>query len=195
MTINEFEIITQYFSQQMVKRRDVVLSIGDDCAIVEPPAQQLAITTDTLNVGIHFPVETSAFDIGYKSLAVNLSDLAAMGATPAWVTMSLTLPEANESWLKEFSAGFFELANHFNVQLIGGDLTHGPLAVTVQAIGFVPKNNFLTRSAAKPGDLIYVTNTLGDAALGLLFLTQKKICITRTSNRNITKAQSARTAN
>lgn len=175
MTINEFDIINKYFRKQIIKRDDVILDIGDDCAIVQPPQDtQLAITTDTLNAGIHFPIATNAFDIGFKSLAVNLSDLAAMGAAPAWATLSLTLPKVDETWLQEFSKGFFELANRYNVQLIGGDLTHGPLAVTVEAFGFVPKNKFLTRRAAKPGDLIYVTNNLGDAALALDYLTQKR---------------------
>ena len=132
-----------------------------------PPGQELAITTDTLVAGIHFPDTTHAYDIGYKSLAVNLSDLAAMGATPAWVTLAITLPQANENWLHAFCEGFFTLANRYQVQLIGGDLTHGPLSITVQALGFTPKQKALLRTGAKPSDLIYVSGTLGDAGLAL----------------------------
>lgn len=175
--MNEFDIIAQFFAKQIVTRPDVILGIGDDCAIVEVPAdQQLAITTDTLVAGVHFPTDTPAFDIGYKSLAVNLSDLAAMGATPAWITLALTLPEKNVRWLTEFSRGLFELAQRYQIQLIGGDITRGPLTITIEAKGFIPKNQALKRSAAKVGDLIYVTNTLGDAALGLL-CAEKKISL------------------
>lgn len=175
--MNEFDIIDHFFTKQLTTRNDVVLGIGDDCAIVEiPKDHQLAITTDTLIANIHFSEDLSAADIGYKSLAVNLSDLAAMGATPAWVTLALTLPQANKKWLSEFCNGFFELANRYQVQLIGGDLTHGPLTITIAAHGFIPKNQALKRSTAKPGDLIYITNTIGDAALGLQ-IEQKKISL------------------
>jgi thiamine-monophosphate kinase len=163
----EFELIEKFFKNNG-GRSDVALGIGDDCAIVEVPQKhQLAVTTDTLVSGVHFPSDTSPFDIGYKSLAVNLSDLSAMGATPAWVTLALTMPEANENWLKEFCRGFFELAKRFGVELIGGDLTRGPLSITVQAQGFLPEGKALKRSGAKVGDLIFVTNTLGDAGLAL----------------------------
>ena len=172
--MNEFELIEKFFYQQAIHRSDVVLGIGDDCAIVQVPAeQQLVITTDTLVAGVHFFENTEPFDLGFKSLAVNLSDLAAMGATPAWITLALTLPALNEAWLQAFSKGFFQLAKQYNVQLIGGDLTRGPLTITVQAHGLVPHDQALCRSHAQPGDLIYVTNTVGDAALGLLFLQQK----------------------
>lgn len=175
--MNEFDIIKNFFANQTRSRNDVMAGIGDDAAIVDVPDNyQLAITTDTLVAGIHFPIETPPFDIGYKSIAVNLSDLAAMGAMPAWITLALTLPQANETWLTEFSRGLFTLANRFNIQLIGGDLTQGPLSITLQAIGLLPKNKALKRNTAKPGDLIYVTNFLGDAALGLQCL-QKKIKI------------------
>lgn len=177
MKLNEFEIIENFFAQQPIHRDDVVLGIGDDGAIVNSPANQaIVITTDTLLSGTHFPVNTSAYDIGYKSLAVNLSDLAAMGATPAWFTLSLTLPAADEKWLLEFCRGLFALAKKYNLQLIGGDITRGPLSITIGAHGFTPPKQALTRSHAKPGDLIYVTNSLGDAAVGLL-LQQKKISI------------------
>ncbi|MHB1948974.1 MAG: thiamine-phosphate kinase [Gammaproteobacteria bacterium] len=177
MTLHEFDIIAKYFSTQAMQRDDVVLDIGDDCAMVEVAAlQQLVITTDTLVAGVHFPINTSAYDIGYKSLAVNLSDLAAMGATPAWFTLALTMPDANEKWLEKFSQGLFAIADRYQIQLIGGDLTRGPLTITITAHGLVPKNQALKRSGAQVGDLIYVTHTLGDAALGLLSL-QNKITI------------------
>jgi len=185
MTLGEFDIIEHFFKKQPIMRDDVILGPGDDCALVEiPPNQQLAITMDTLVAGVHFPHTTCAYDIGYKSLAVNLSDLAAMGATPAWVTCALTLPHADETWLTDFSRGFFTLAATHNVQLIGGDLTRGPLSITVTAHGFVSKHHAVKRSGAKPGDLIYVTNTLGDAALGLLIL-NKKISSSPDNEKNV----------
>lgn len=172
--MHEFDIIKTFFTTQSTHRPDVITGIGDDAAVVKPPQNmELAITTDTLVSGVHFPESASPFDIGHKALAVNLSDLAAMGATPAWVTMALTLPHKNPDWLKAFSEGFFHLANQHHVQLIGGDLTHGPLSITIQAIGFTPAQQALLRSQAKPGDLIYVTGTLGDAGLALRHLQQK----------------------
>jgi thiamine-monophosphate kinase len=173
--MNEFDMIRRYFAAQTQHRADVIHGIGDDAAIVRiPDRQELAITTDTLVEGVHFAVNTLPYDIGYKSLAVNLSDLAAMGATPAWITLALTLPKAADEWLRDFCAGFFALANRFGIQLIGGDLTRGPLSITVQAMGFVPQQQAILRSGARPSDLIYVTGTLGDAGLGLACL-QKKI--------------------
>lgn len=169
MTLHEFDIIEKFFKQQPVLRSDVILGIGDDAAIVQVPPQNLIITADTLVENVHFLKNTAAFDIGFKALAVNLSDLAAMGATPAWITLALTLPKVDESWLKNFCCGLFELAQRYNVQLIGGDLTHGPLAITIQAHGFVPHQQAIRRDGAKAGDLIYVTHTIGDAALGLLY--------------------------
>jgi thiamine-monophosphate kinase len=178
--MNEFDIIKNYFATQIAHRTDVIRGIGDDAAIVSvPQGQELAITTDTLIAGIHFPDDTHPYDIGYKSLAVNLSDLAAMGATPAWVTLAMTLPKGNESiedWIQAFCDGFFTLANRYQVQLIGGDLTHGPLSITVQALGLVPTLKAILRRGAKPSDLIYVSGTLGDAGLALQCL-QKKIAL------------------
>jgi len=169
--MTEFDLITHYFATQNQHRSDVIQNIGDDAAIVSPPKQhELAITTDTLVAGVHFLETTSPYDIAYKSLAVNLSDLAAMGATPAWVTLAITLPKADEDWIQAFCSGFFTLANRYQVQLIGGDLTHGPLSITVQAIGFIPCGQGIRRSQAKPDDLIYVTGTLGDAGLALQYL-------------------------
>ena len=185
--MNEFGIIQRFFSKSITSRNDVILGIGDDAAIISPPKNHdLIITTDTLVSGVHFPEHTSAFDIGFKSLAANLSDLAAMGATPAWLTLALTLPNANEEWLSEFSRGFFSLADHYQAPLIGGDLTRGPLTITVQAHGLVPTGQAIRRSTAKPGDLIYVTNTLGDAALALAVL-QDKIKLSNTDNTLLQK--------
>lgn len=166
--IGEFEIIKKYCLPQTVRRADVALGIGDDAAIVDIPAgQQLVITTDTLVSGVHFLDSDPPYAIGFKAIAVNLSDVAAMGATPCWVTLSLTLPKVDEDWLKEFCRGFFELAGRYGTQLIGGDMSQGPLSITVTAFGQAPAGQALRRSGAKAGDLIYVTNTLGDAGLGL----------------------------
>ncbi len=173
--MTEFEIIKNYFATQTQRRSDVIVGIGDDAAVVKtPPGHELAITTDTLVEGIHFYASAKPEDIGYKSIAVNLSDLAAMGATPAWVTLAITLPNVDAKWLQRFCDGFFILANHHHVQLIGGDITHGPLSITIQAMGFVPTKKALLRSQAQPSDLIYVTGTLGDAGLALQFLQEKK---------------------
>lgn len=167
--MTEFELIKQYFATQILRRPDVERGIGDDAAIVTPPSgKSLAITTDTLISGVHFPENTIPYDIGYKSLAVNLSDLAAMGASPAWALLAITLPEASTAWIQEFCDGFFTLANRHQVQLIGGDITHAKtLSITVQAIGLVPANQAILRSGAKPNDLIYISGSLGDAGLGL----------------------------
>lgn len=165
--MNEFSIIKRFFASTHL-RSDVNLGIGDDAALVTPPpGHSLAITTDTLVAGVHFAAETPPHAIGYKSLAVNLSDLAAMGATPAWITLALTLPEPNVAWLEAFSAGLFQLAEKYQVSLIGGDTTRGPLAITIQAIGFTPIGYAITRGKAVPGDAIFVTGCLGDAGLGL----------------------------
>jgi thiamine-monophosphate kinase len=168
MTQSEFSLIDQFFKARGVLRDDVVLAIGDDAAVTTIPAgYQLVTAVDTLVNGVHFPLDSQPFDVGHKALAVNLSDLAAMGAEPAWATLALTLPEADDSWLQQFCDGFFQLAKVFNVQLIGGDTTQGPLSVTVQIMGLVPQSKAITRSGAQPGDQIFVSGTLGDAALGL----------------------------
>lgn len=171
----EFQLIQKFFAKQKKQRKDVLLGIGDDCALVKvSPDQTLAVSTDTLVSGVHFPKNTLAQDIGYKALAVNLSDLAAMGAKPVWVMLALTLPKPDEKWLKDFCIGFFKLIDKYHLQLIGGDTTRGDLSITVQVFGLVPSNKALRRSQAKPGDGIYVTGALGDAALALKYL-QKKI--------------------
>ena len=166
--MKEFELIKHFFTQQAVKRKDVLLGIGDDCAVVaSTDRQDIVVTTDTLVAGVHFPLETSPRAIGHKAVAVNLSDIAAMGAKPSWLSLAITLPEVNEDWLAEFSSGVFELCEYYNVQLIGGDTTQGPLSITITAQGLTPEGKYLSRSGAKAGDWIYVTGDLGDAALAL----------------------------
>ena len=166
--MKEFAIIESFFQARSYQRKDVLLGIGDDCAITSvPEGQSLVVTTDTLVSGVHFLADTPAAAIAHKAVAVNLSDLAAMGAEPAWLSLSLSLPEADPKWLEEFSQSLHELTEYYAVQLIGGDTVRGPLSVTITAHGFVPKEQALTRSNAKPGDLVYVTGTLGDAGLGL----------------------------
>jgi thiamine-monophosphate kinase len=168
MSDTEFDIIRRYFTRQDSNRRDVVTGIGDDAALLQVPAgMELVVCMDTLIDGVHFPIGTPAAAIGHKALAVNLSDLAAMGAEPAWATLSLTIPESDPAWLADFSQAFFKLADRYQVQLVGGDTTQGPLSVTVQAHGFVPGGLALRRQGAQPGDHIYVTGTLGDAGLAL----------------------------
>lgn len=168
MTGTEFDIIRRYFTRQQPGREDVIAGIGDDAALLSVPAgMELVACIDTLVAGVHFPLHTSAAAIGHKALAVNLSDLAAMGAEPAWATLSLTLPDNAHAWLEDFAKGFFALADRYRVQLVGGDTTRGPLVITVQAHGFVPAGTALRRQGAQPGDRIYVTGTLGDAGLAL----------------------------
>jgi len=168
--LNEFDLIRKYFACQPLARRDVILGIGDDAAVLEvPPGQQLVISTDMLVAGVHFPESTAPEDIGHKALAVNLSDLAAMGATPAWFTLNLSLPQVDPTWLEGFCRGLFALAGTYNVQLVGGDTVRGPLTIGIQICGLLPSGQALTRAGAHPGDRIYVTGELGDAALGLLF--------------------------
>jgi thiamine-monophosphate kinase len=160
MSISEFQIIERYFKQARPLREDVVLGIGDDAAVLEvPPGRQLVVAMDTLVAGRHFPQQGSAFDIGYKSLAVNLSDLAAMGARPAWATLSLTLPEADERWLEAFAEGFFNLAGQYELDLVGGDTTRGPLSITVQVSGLVKFGRALRRDSARPGQSLFVSGT------------------------------------
>jgi thiamine-monophosphate kinase len=168
MPDSEFDIITRYFQRRQPSREDVLLGIGDDAALVKVPAgQQLAVAVDTLVAGRHFPDQTSAADIGYKALAVNLSDLAAMGAAPAWATLSLTLPAVDGAWLQGFADGFFALADEYAVALVGGDTTRGPLSVTVQVQGFIEPGKALRRDAANPGDAVFVSGVPGEAACAL----------------------------
>ncbi|HXE66938.1 MAG TPA: thiamine-phosphate kinase [Rhodanobacteraceae bacterium] len=167
----EFDLIEVIRARVNVTRSDVALGIGDDAALLDVPAgQQLVACTDTLVAGVHFPVGTVPEDIGWKALAVNLSDLAAMGAEPAWALLALTLPDADATFVERFAEGFGELAGAHRVALAGGDTTQGPLAVTVTVLGFVPHDLALTRSGARAGDAVFVTGTLGDAAGALKML-------------------------
>jgi len=168
MALSEFEIIDQFFYRRAHATEDVVIGIGDDAAVLSLPSDSdLVISMDSFVSGVHFRADTPSFDIGYKVLAASLSDLAAMGAEPKWVTMGLTLEEVNEDWLQGFSDGFFQVCDKFNVQLVGGDLTHGPLTMVVEVHGVVPKGLALRRDGAKLGDKIFVTGSLGNAALAV----------------------------
>jgi thiamine-monophosphate kinase len=169
--MGEFELIERYFAAVGAQRPDVVLGVGDDAALLKvPPGHELVACTDTLVNGRHFPDGFDATDIGWRALAVNLSDLAAMGAEPAWATLALTLPALDEEWLDGFVAGFAALATAHGVALVGGDTTRGPLTITVQALGSVPAGRAIRRRGAHPGDLVYVTGWPGDAAAGLALL-------------------------
>ncbi|MGO3128427.1 MAG: thiamine-phosphate kinase [Luteimonas sp.] len=167
MAAGEFDLIDR-IRARVVARDDVVLGIGDDAALLQPPAgMQLVVAMDTLNAGIHFPHDTAPADIGWKALAVNLSDLAAMGATPAWCTLSLSLPEPDATWVDAFLDGFDALARQHAVALVGGDTTRGPLSVCVTVFGVVSPGRALRRDAARVGDDIWVSGTPGDAAAAL----------------------------
>lgn len=166
-TKGEFELIREFFTRP-APDASVHLGVGDDAALIAVPAgHELVVTTDTLVAGRHFPEDAAAFDIGWKALAVNLSDLAAMGAQARWLTLALTLPASDEDFLQEFARGFFALADQENVSLVGGDTTRGPLSITVTAMGIVPEGAALRRSGARVGDDVYVSGTPGDAGLGL----------------------------
>lgn len=166
--MSEFSIIRDYFTGLGRAREDVVLGVGDDCALLRVSAEtELAVSIDTLVAGVHFLPDSDPEGLGHKSLAVGLSDLAAMGADPAWATLALTLPAADESWLHAFASGFAALACAHGVALVGGDTTRGPLSITVQAHGLVPAGQGVRRGGARPGDLIAVSGTLGDAGLAL----------------------------
>jgi len=174
--VAEFDLIDLIRARCEVGRADVRLGIGDDAAVLAVPAgHELAVSTDTLVAGVHFPAATRADDLGWKALAVNLSDLAAMGATPAWALLALTLPAAERSLVEGFAIGFAELAAQHRVALVGGDTTRGPLAVSVVVHGFVPPGRALRRDGAQVGDLVFVTGTLGDAAAGLRCLDPRDV--------------------
>jgi thiamine-monophosphate kinase len=165
---SEFDLIARYFTRPA---RRAVLGVGDDAALIEvSPGKQLAVTTDTLVAGTHFFLDTEARPLGHKALAVNLSDLAAMGAHPRYALLALTLPKADEGWLAEFAEGFFRLAESFDVELIGGDTTRGPLSITVTALGETSPGRALTRGGARAGDEVWVSGVLGSAALAVLHL-------------------------
>ncbi|MDX3772805.1 thiamine-phosphate kinase [Chromatiaceae bacterium AAb-1] len=172
--MGEFELISRFFSQSGARRQDTLLGVGDDGAVLQlREGYDLVVTTDTMVAGTHFFADADPRSIGHKLVTVNVSDLAAMGAEPAWLSLAITLPEVNETWLSAFAAGLSETAEYYNCQLIGGDTTRGPLSLTVVAKGLVPHNRALRRSGAEVGDYIYVTGTLGDAALGLKLCQQQ----------------------
>lgn len=169
--IGEFEIIARYFSRP-TSDPDVTLGVGDDAAVLKVDGH-LAVTVDTLVAGVHVPDGMAPHLLGYRLLAVNLSDLAAMGASPRWCTLALTLPGADELWLDGFSRGLFELAERYGVSLVGGNLTRGPLALTLQLMGSVEPENLLTRGGGHVGDDVYVTGTLGDSAAGIALILER----------------------
>ena len=179
MSLAEFALIDRIRARSK-GREDIVLGIGDDAALLQPLAGHwLAVTADTLNSGVHFPTETRPADIGWKTLAVNLSDLAAMGATPAWGTLALSLPSAEAEWIDAFADGFFALADAHDWRLIGGDTTRGPLSLSVTAFGQVPHGQALRRDGAQAGDDIWVSGTLGDAAGALQLWKRGELDVTR----------------
>ncbi len=168
MALSESALIERYFRNGGAQRADVVLGVGDDAALLSmPPDSMLVAATDTLVAGVHFPPGSPPASIGHRALAVNLSDLAAMGARPAWALLALTLPDAGEAWLAEFAAGFAALARAHQVALGGGDTTRGPLCITVQLLGHVPRGSALTRGGGAAADVLFVSGTPGDAAAGL----------------------------
>ncbi|EAS9106625.1 thiamine-phosphate kinase [Salmonella enterica] len=188
MACGEFSLIARYFDRVRSSRLDVETGIGDDCALLNIPEKQtLAISTDTLVAGNHFLPDIDPADLAYKALAVNLSDLAAMGADPAWLTLALTTPEVDEPWLEAFSDSLFELLNYYDMQLIGGDTTRGPLSMTLGIHGYIPAGRALKRSGAKPGDWIYITGTPGDSAAGLAVLQNRLLVAEETDARYFIK--------
>jgi thiamine-monophosphate kinase len=166
--VNERELIQRYFHEGGAVRNDVPVGVGDDAALINmPPTMQLVAKTDTLVSGVHFLPHFPADSIGHRALAVNLSDVAAMGATPAWALIALTLPKPDPMWLQSFADGFGTLARKHNVALVGGDTTSGPLCITVQLLGYAPYPPAMLRSGGKPGDVLFVSGTTGDSGAGL----------------------------
>ncbi|WP_020558875.1 thiamine-phosphate kinase [Thiofilum flexile] len=171
--MSEFDIIKRYFHWES-NDSALVVGNGDDSALVQVPAGfELAVAVDTSNSGVHFPVATPADAVGYKSLAVNISDMAAMGATARWFTLSLSLPEVDEAWLQGFSTGLKTIADAHQLSLIGGDTTRGALSISIQILGLAPQGTRLLRSKAQVGDVVCVTGFLGDAAAGLALLQER----------------------
>lgn len=163
----EFTLIARHFTRATP---GAVLGVGDDCALLAPsPGMQLAVSTDMLLEGRHFSPQDSPAGLGHKSLAVNLSDLAAMGATPRWATLAIALPEANDAWLTAFARGFFRMADQHGIELVGGDTTRGALTLSITVIGEVPPGQALRRDGARPGDDVWVSGTLGAAAMALAY--------------------------
>lgn len=169
--MSEFNLIHEYFTRNA---ENADLGVGDDAALFRvSPHHQLAVSVDMSVAGTHFYADAAPYDIGWKSMAVNISDMAAMGATPKWATLAIALPDINREWLAEFSRGLFSCADAFKVHLIGGDTTRGALNISIQIMGEVPTGKALLRSGAKPEDDIWVSGHLGSAALGLAQLQGK----------------------
>lgn len=180
--LSEFQLITRYFTRPLLKTDDIVLGIGDDCALLKIlSGMQLAISTDMLVEGKHFFKNINPAILGRQSLAVNLSDLAAMGAQPVAFMLALALPTANKKWLTLFSKSLLKLADEYNCKLIGGDTTKGPLTINITIFGTVPHGQALRRDVAKVGDDIWVSGTIGDARLALAIY-RKEIHIKKTHN-------------
>jgi thiamine-monophosphate kinase len=168
--LDEFSLITNYFASADTAS-DVALGIGDDAAVINlPQGEQLLVSTDTLISGVHFPENTSPEAIAHKALTVNISDIAAMGAKPRWFTLALSIPEVDETWLSAFSGKLTHAAEHYGVNLVGGDTTKGTLSITITVMGTAPTGNIVSRAGAMTGDLIYTTGSPGLASLGLLYL-------------------------
>lgn len=171
MSYTEFDVIRLFSARQKVSHSSTILGIGDDSALIKSETGfDLAVATDTMVEGVHFFHGVNPESLGHKALAVNLSDLAAMGANPHWATLALTLPSIDEKWLLGFCDGFYGLAERHSVELVGGDTTKGPLTITVQVIGSVKHGTAMCRSNANAGDSIYITGYLGDAGLSLKIL-------------------------
>ncbi|MGC1183070.1 thiamine-phosphate kinase [Legionella sp.] len=174
--MDEFSLIEQFFKPLCLKRKDVLLGIGDDAACLHiPQSMNLLVSTDTLVANVHFLAEWDAYNIAYRSVMVNVSDLAAMAAQPCWATLALTLPEMNSDWLEAFARGLKDSLQQFNIALIGGDTTRGPLSITLTVFGQTPCGQELRRSGAMPGDVILVSGMLGAAALAVKFFDVDRI--------------------
>jgi len=177
MSLSEFQLIEKYFARQRVRRGDVGLGVGDDAALLRVlPGMELVVAMDAMVEGRHFPNDTDPFSLGHKVLAVNLSDMAAMGAEPAWATLAISLPTADETFVAAFTEGLFSLAHRYGVELVGGDTVRGPLMMVVQMHGLLPAGKAMKRSGAFAGDAIYVTGTLGDAGAALQKILKGETC-------------------
>lgn len=174
--MNEFSLIDVFFKKSAIRREDVIYGIGDDAACLQiPPGQQLFVTTDTLVAEVHFLSIWDPFDIAYKAVMVNVSDIAAMAATPCWASLALTIPEYNFDWLTRFSEGLHAALGQFGISLIGGDTTRGPLSITLTMHGMAPAGKGVRRKGAASGDIIWVSGELGAAALAVSFLDRQDI--------------------
>lgn len=184
MILNEFDLVNFFLKYKQKNRLDVEIGIGDDCAVVKVfKNKKIAITTDTLVCGVHFSENILPEDLAYKIIAVNLSDLAAVGATPCWVSLSLILNKINEEWLKKFSVVLFKQIKYYNMQLIGGNISKGHMSVTCTMHGLISHGNPLTRHTALNKDLIYITGSLGDSYAGLKIL-KSEILINNKKDRD-----------